>query len=155
MTKIFFNSRSAFYSEFSNFSKWLFEVDDVEYSTIEHYFQAQKFKETDPDWFEQVAHAKTAAHAKRFGASREHPIDPLWEQKKLMIMRIGIEAKFRQNPFLIRLLMETDDKPLVHDAPWGDDYWGVDKRGYGKNMQGEILMVLRETFRQEYRKGKL
>jgi len=66
-------------------------------------------------------------------------------------MALAIEAKFRQNPHLAKILLEdTGTKPILchnpEDGFWGD---GVGCGGSRENKLGSILMNVREKLRQE------
>lgn len=70
-------------------------------------------------------------------------IRPDWEEVKDDVMRIGLYAKFTQNPKLKEMLVKTNDSILEEASPY-DSYWGTAKNG--KNMLGKLLMELRKTF---------
>ena len=46
---------------------------------------------------------------------------------------------------MVKRLIETGDKELIHKGFRIDDFWGVNKYG-GNNHHGKILMKLREKF---------
>ena len=92
MTILF--SKSADYFWLSNFSPHGFELDGKHWPTVEHYFQAAKFLDTDGAWAEQIRQAATPAKAKSMGRSREHPIRRDWEQVKDDVMRTAVRRKF-------------------------------------------------------------
>lgn len=69
-----------------------------------------------------------------------------WKFNHIPVMREVLELKFTQNVELRKSLESTDGKELLHYAPWGDTYWGVDKDLKGRNTQGKMLMELRDKF---------
>lgn len=144
----FYSTREEPYGCFSNFSRHGFELDGMGWMTSEHYFQAQKFAESDRVWFEKIQSAPTAKEAAKMGRSREHPLRQDWEQVKDEIMHRAVLCKFQTHDNLRAILLGTGDELLVENAP-GDYYWGCGKDGSGKNKLGQILMVVREILRQE------
>ncbi|MEC4983481.1 MAG: NADAR family protein [Oscillatoria sp. PMC 1068.18] len=148
MTIYFYSSREQPYGCFSNFSRHGFELDGYWWITSEHYFQAQKFLNTDPAWFEKIRTAKTPKEAAQMGRSREHPLRDDWERVKDEIMHKAVRQKFTTHPELREILLATGDNLIVENAP-GDYYWGCGKDGSGKNKLGEILMQVRQILTQE------
>ena len=65
-----------------------------------------------------------------------------WNSIKVDRMRRVIEAKFTQNPELKELLLKTGNAVLVEESKT-DAFWGIGKKGNGKNMLGTLLMELR------------
>ena len=73
-----------------------------------------------------------------------------WEDVKDDIMYDVIKAKFTQNEYIKKQLLDTGDEELVEGNTWNDTYWGVDIRtGKGKNKLGKLLMKLRTELREE------
>ena len=147
-----FNSKSATHSEFSNFYQatfepgtWLFELDGHQWSTVEHYFQAQKFP-TDPTLQQKIRHALTPTSAKRLGRTKTSHFRSDWEHVKEDVMMRALRAKFTQNPDLQKLLLETGSEDLCEKNP-SDSYWGMGRSGNGQNRMGVLLMMLREELR--------
>jgi len=66
-----------------------------------------------------------------------------------------VEAKFKQNPEVAFLLLETGDEVLIEGNKWGDVYWGCVKdrsvlgEWKGSNHLGRILMKVRSSLRAE------
>ena len=139
---ILFNSRTPDWEWLSNFSphpvgEWL---------TAEHAYQASKFFPGDPrrDLIKQAA---TPAEAKKIGKAA--PTFPHWGRRKVWVMARALRIKF-QDPHLKTYLLATGNRELIHSAPWGDTFWGVDAYGIGMNMQGQLLMALRDSLRDEH-----
>jgi len=61
-------------------------------------------------------------------------------------MKIGLRAKFTQNPKILEKLLGTG-KSLIVEHTVNDSYWGDGGDGSGKNRLGLILMELREELR--------
>ena len=141
MSVIEFNSKSETYNELSNFHWCPFLLEGKTWSTVEHYFQAQKFP-ADPVLQEKVRAAKTALGAKRLGRTKTAAFRADWDSIKDEVMYTGIKAKFQQNPTLATLLAETGSAWLIEKAP-RDSYWGSGPNGCGKNKTGHIIMRVR------------
>jgi ribA/ribD-fused uncharacterized protein len=139
--EIEFNSKSASYSELSNFHWAPFTLEDKIWNTVEHYFQAQKFP-TDPALQERIRLAKTSLGAKRLGRTKTAAFRSDWETVKDDVMYAGIKAKFQQNPDLATLLKETGTAFLIEKSR-SDSYWGSGPNGCGLNKTGRILMKVR------------
>ena len=73
--------------------------------------------------------------------SKTIDVRPDWEQIKVQVMTMLIEAKFK-NPVMRYELLETGDQELIHYAPW-DEFWGTGRKNLGRNMLGELLMAHR------------
>jgi len=58
-------------------------------------------------------------------------------------MQRVVEAKFLQNTDLREMLLETAPHKLIENSKT-DPFWGIGKKGDGKNMLGVILMETRE-----------
>ncbi|MDJ0735223.1 MAG: NADAR family protein [Nostocaceae cyanobacterium] len=147
MTIYFYSIRDKNYGCFSNFSHHGFELDGFWWATSEHYFQAQKFVETDRNWFDKIREAKTPKETKKMGGSRKHPLRSDWEQVKDGIMQQAVLKKFETHGDIREILLGTGDKLIVENSPI-DYYWGCGADGSGKNKLGEILMVVRDILRQ-------
>ena len=130
----------------SNFSEHPVMIDEIEYPTVEHYYQCEKC--TDNGDYKWVFMSASPGQAKRRGKSVS--IRPDWDSVKTDIMKKALEAKITQHPHLRRLLLETGTEDLVEDSPY-DWYWGCGKNGTGQNVMGHLWMTIRESLK----KGKL
>jgi ribA/ribD-fused uncharacterized protein len=75
-------------------------------------------------------------------------VNKSWGEIKVQRMRDVLRAKFTQNHELRRMLLATGDAKLVEESNT-DAFWGIGKKGDGKNMLGVLLMELRKALRQE------
>jgi N-glycosidase YbiA len=143
MSIFFYSTREEPYGCFSNFSRHGIEMDGLWWMTTEHYFQAQKFRETDRLWFDKIREAKTPKEAANMGRDRSHPLRGDWEQVKDDIMHRAVLCKFETHAAIRDILLATGEELLIENAP-GDYYWGCGKDGSGQNKLGQILMAVRE-----------
>jgi ribA/ribD-fused uncharacterized protein len=143
MSKILFYRVNEPYGEFSNFAPYPVKLKNRVWPTTEHYFQAQKFADTEHE--DTIRTQKSPMIAARMGRNRKLPLRRDWESAKDNIMREALRAKFTQHPELKRLLMETGHAVLVEHTR-NDSYWGDGGDGTGKNRLGQLLMELRAEF---------
>lgn len=136
---LLFNSKSDTHSWLSNFYVAPFTLDGEEWTSVEHYFQTQKFP-YDAAYRSRIRSASTAAYAKRLGSTRTVPIRADWDEVRVDIMRRAISAKF-ENKDLQRALLDTGNSRLVENSN-RDLFWG-ERQGRGHNKLGELLMELR------------
>lgn len=135
---------SGEYEFLSNFSSSPITIDGIDYSTVEHAFQAHK--SNDPDDRRAVAMQSTPGWAKKAGRALD--LRPDWESVKHDVMRLCLAAKFAEGTELAQRLLETGTATLVEGNTWGDDYWGVPRGGTGQNWLGRLLEERREELRK-------
>jgi len=140
-----------FYHEFEEYG-WLsnyfvcdFMLDGHNWTSTEHYYQAQKT--LDPTYREIIRLAATPDESKRLGNSSECHIRPDWNIHRVVAMRNAIQAKFTQNPELMELLISTGNTELMENSTQ-DYYWGCGVDGSGRSMLGLLLMHLRMELRR-------
>ena len=56
-----------------------------------------------------------------------------------------LRCKLKQNPYVLKKLLETKEYIIIEDSP-KDDYWGWGINRDGKNNLGKIWMKLREEY---------
>jgi len=136
---------------FANFSRHPIEVDGRTWPTTEHYFQAQKFVDTDPEWAEAIRNAENAGTSANMGRDRSHPLRAHWDESKYSIMLLALLAKFTQHEDCKAVLLATGDKYLIEDTGQGrddDHIWGDGTTGTGQNLLGKALIEVRTAIRQ-------
>lgn len=138
MKKIKFKGYKCEYGFLSNFYYSLFIINNIEYSTVEQFFQSEKcINEEDRNL---ILESKTPYDARKYGKLIDIRDD--WDLVKDFIMFIGVNEKFKQNPKLRSMLLNTSNSYIVEDAKW-DSYWGVGIDGKGFNKLGNIIMIVR------------
>jgi ribA/ribD-fused uncharacterized protein len=135
----------GFFGEYrflSNF--WYARVwyDGLEYSSVEHAYQAAK--SLDKGDRIVIKNLAKPGEAKRYGG--RVPIREDWETVKIDIMSDLVEQKFKLNSKLRAQLLATGNEWLEETNTWGDTFWGV-CNGVGQNWLGAILMSVREKLR--------
>jgi N-glycosidase YbiA len=133
------------YGEFSNFAPYPIQLKGKDWRTTEHYFQAQKFLDTEHE--EAIRLEPSPMIAARMGRDRKKPLRKDWEVIKDNLMREAVLAKFTQHPKLKELLLSTGEAYLVEHTT-NDSYWGDGGDGSGQNKLGQILMSVRDELRK-------
>ena len=135
------------YDFLSNFYPSVITLDEMDFQTVEHAFQAAKT--FDKVQRHAVQRAMSPAAAKHEG--RDVTMRDDWEDVKFSIMLDLVRQKFTRYPDLGQMLLDTGDAELVEGNTWNDRTWGMtkDKSGQfiGKNWLGVILMKVREELK--------
>lgn len=138
MAKI--TSFSGSFRFLSNFYPCKVVYEGIEYPSSEHAYVAAK---TDNQLQKlAISEIPGASDVKRFG--RQIKLKDNWDNIKISIMKNIVEAKFDQNPDLMKLLQETRNYELIEGNNWGDKFWGQSPLGNGRNELGKILMSVRD-----------
>ena len=142
---IYFYHSDEKWGEFANFSIHAIYIDGKIWRTVEHFYQAQKFHNTDFEETIRLQATPMQAKQKAHELLKEHPAEN-WTYIKEKIMYKGLYAKFTQNPELGKLLISTGNKNLVERSD-NDYYWGDGKDKSGKNRLGRLLIRLRDEIK--------
>lgn len=136
------------YGCFSNFSPHPIHLEDQDWSTVEHYYQAHKFVGSeDEDLIPVIRSAKTPEEAAALGRDRQRKIRLDWDQVKFPIMRQAVLTKFLTHLDIQAVLLATGDQLIVEDSPT-DYYCGCGQDKTGQNHLGKILSSVRQEIRQ-------
>ncbi len=127
----------------SNFAMVPIEADGCVWPSVEHLFQAAKFRSVSDR--EKIRSASTPADAKALAwqGLRGQRIRSDWDEIRRSVMMDALERKFGQSAVASRVLMKTWPLPLLEDS-LDDSYWGIGEHGNGRNMLGELLCAVRE-----------
>lgn len=147
MNEIYFYRASGKNGFLSNLYKASVKFEGRWFPTSEHAYQYERFFNT------EVAEWVMKAPSPRFVALVAHNLLPYdqvrdWKQIKVDRMRRVLVAKFIQHPDLGTRLIDTGDAELKENSK-SDGFWGLGKRGNGKNMLGILLMQLRDKLEKE------
>ena len=145
MKPIKFYSTRGTYGCFSNFSKHKVIIDEKEWQTSEHYYQAMKFESAALQ--EKVRLTDHPGAAAKMGRDPANPLRADWDDVKDKIMYEVVYAKFTQNPACKMTLLETDPAYLIEDSPV-DYYWGCGSDNSGLNKLGKVLMQVRDDLKK-------
>lgn len=146
-------------SPFSNFYPSEFTIDKLVYSCNEQYYYMSKARHyCDQKAQVQIMATDDPAKIKRIGKAIATG-DSEWNKNPdaLTAMHKGLHAKFTQNEYLGRVLLNTGEDILAEANPH-DSVWGIGLNRYdpkatkksdweGENHLGELLMAVRYDLR--------
>lgn len=145
---IYFYKVNEPYGCFSNFSPHGIHLQGTDWSTVEHYYQAQKFVGTmDAALVQMIYTAQTPEEAALLGRDRTRLVRPDWEQVKTQVMREAVLNKFLTHADIQAILISTANELIVENSPC-DYFWGCGEDRTGDNHLGKILMSVRQEIRQ-------
>jgi len=135
----FYNSAAA---PFSNFFPAAIKVGTETFPTVEHFWQWQRYLDTDLRSKIRAAGSITEVH--HLVSSLDHPEREDWDQAKGDVLLQALRAKFTQHVELAEKLLSTGDKTVVNVD--SDDWGGMKVAGgisSGRNNVGLLLMQVR------------
>ena len=145
---------------FSNWYPSPFLLDGKRYSNVEQYVMAGKAELFgDELMYRTILSTASPADCKRLGRRVKGFDSTEWDGAKYSVMKKGNLEKYRQNPDLLKKLLDTEDAILAEASP-KDRIWGIGmeadeaattdpKEWPGKNLLGKVLMEVREQLRKE------
>ena len=149
MNRVYYINQDEEVRHWSNFARFPVNIRGKLWPTTEHFFQAAKFFNTDPEWAEAIRNVKWPSESKKMGKDRSKPLDPNWEGGlKLQIMLEALLAKADQHPELLQELLDTGDAEIIERADW-DPIWGDGPNRDGLNFLGRLCMIVRDIKRKE------
>ena len=125
----------------SSYSRYGFQLEDAEWPSAEHYYQAMKFE--DDDIRETIRQASHPMDAAKLAKKYRKQVRKDWEKIKVTVMKRGTYIKCRTHEEVASALKKTGDKKIVENSQF-DYYWGCGRDGRGENMYGQILMDIRD-----------
>ncbi len=131
---------------FGTYSAHPFMLEDKEWPTVEHYFQAMKFD--DKAYQETIRLADSAKKARKLGRRRFKKLRKDWKKVKQTFMTRAVYTKCRTYSDIGNKLLETEELRLVENAQY-DYYWGCGRDRRGENKYGEVLMNVRKKLLEE------
>jgi len=129
-----------------SFSPHSFFLDDHEWSTAEHYYQAMKFP--DKEHQELIRNASSVEKARRLGHHWFKRKRADYSQVRLTLMTRAIYTKCRTYPKIAQTLIDTGEQ-FIAERSFSDYYWGCGRDGRGNNHYGRVLMNIRSRLIQE------
>lgn len=141
-----FLSRSDVFNELGSFSHHSFLLEDREWPSVEHYYQAMKF--ADEDYQEQIRAAEHPKRARKLGRSRRRKRRDNWRKLKVTYMTRAVYTKCRTYPQIAAALLASGDRHLMENSNY-DYFWGCGRDRRGENMYGQVLMNVRAKLREE------
>jgi N-glycosidase YbiA len=144
---IYFYKVSDDYGCFSNFSPHGITIAGTYWSTVEHYYQAQKFVgSVDAAIIPLIQNAATPELAATLGRDPTLQFCPDWDTAKIEVMYKAIWQKFFTHTDIRAILLNTNEQLLVEDSA-NDYFWGCGADKTGQNQLGKTLMKVRSELR--------
>ena len=134
-------SRQDVNNPLSSYSKFGFHLDDADWPSVEHYYQAMKFE--DDAIREEIRQASHPMDTPKLSKQHKRQIRKDWDRIKVSVMTRGTYIKCRTHQEVASALLKTGDKKIVENSQF-DYYWGCGRDGRGKNAYGKILMDIRQ-----------
>ena len=146
---------------FSNMYRSIITYNDEYFNCVEQIFAYEKAKLFEPSVAQDIKNCTYGTQAKKLG-SRVRNFDPkIWDNRRELVMKEALCAKFDSNTRLKTLLESTQDAELIEVSPY-DKFWGAGvnrdkmielieqgKIYPGRNTLGNTLMSLREEYKLE------
>ena len=147
MKEIRFYKEFGEYGYLATYSNYGFFKDGVFWKTSEHYYQAQKFMDSDTKI--RIQNAETPKIASTIGRDRKLNLRSDWEEVKQDVMFDAVYYKFKQNRDILQKLLDTGNARIV-EATVKENYWGCGPNNDGQNNYGKIVMAVRSKLKTEY-----
>lgn len=155
-----FNGEYRFLSNFFPLQVGHIREWDESFKTAEHFYQAEKFRHTNIEYWQKVIDAPTPGKAKKYAREGEDAghAKPDFMKRKIQWMGYTLSKKFdlsnKIGSNLAIMLMATGEAELVELNNWGDRFWGkvTDEllESVGANHLGNLLMKRRETLNAHF-----
>ena len=130
------------------FSAHRFSLEDREWPTVEHYFQAMKFETTSPDYFEKIRQASDAKKARKLGSTRFNKVRDDWKKVRRVVMTRAVYTRSHEHLDSKQALLDTGKSKLIENSQY-DYFWGCGRDRRGENIYGHVLMDVREKLSNE------
>jgi ribA/ribD-fused uncharacterized protein len=128
---------------FDNFSAFAVQWRENLWPTVEHAYQAAKFRNV--EIIAKIHRAPSAHDAKKIAHELGivEQVREDWKEIKVPVMRELIRCKADQHPFAMKKLLSTKGYILVEDSP-EDSFWGRGPDWNGENWLGKLWMEYRD-----------
>lgn len=130
------------------FSNHPIELEDLEWPTVEHYFQGMKFFETNKEHAEKIRQLISPKQARRLGRQRFKGIRSDWSKVRRVVMTRGVYTKCKTYPEVAEALIATGNAKIMEASQY-DYYWGCGRDRRAENTFGKVLMDVRKKLLQE------
>lgn len=123
-----------------------FQLDDHQWLTAEHYYQAMKYP--GHRRFDEIRSAVSAEAARKIGRGWLKRLREDWPRIRTVVMTRAIYTQARTHADFAEALLATDNR-LIQDSSLYDYFWGTGRDQRGNNAYGKVLMDVREKLKLE------
>jgi ribA/ribD-fused uncharacterized protein len=127
-----------------------FELEDRNWPTVEHYYQAMKF--VDFDYQEKIRKSDSPAIANELGHDRKKKRVKDWKKNRMLMMIRAVYTKSKAYSHISERLIETGNDMLMENSQY-DYFWGCGRDRLGHNTYGKVLMNVRNKLQEEKKQG--
>lgn len=139
-------SRRDLKEPLSTHSAFPFLLEDIEWATVEHYYQAMKF--TNLSYQDKISRETDPKKALIMGRTRFKSTRKDWGKVRITMMTRAVYTKCKTHQIVTDALMSTGDSRLVESSQY-DYFWGCGRDRRGENNYGQVLMRVRQKLRSE------
>ncbi len=133
-------------SPFSTVSDHPFQLEEVQWKTAEHYYQACKFKGL--PYSHNIICAVSGDEAHQLGNRWLKRKVKGWKSSRQLYMTRALYRKIKEYPEVEQALKDTGNALLLETSLY-DYYWGVGRDQRGENMLGKVWMDIRKKIQQQ------
>lgn len=133
-------------SPFSTVSDHPFLLDDVQWRTAEHYYQASKYKGL--AYAETIILAQDGQQAYKLGNRWLKRKVPDWKVNRQLYMTRALFRKVKEYQEIEAALLDTGDALIIETSLY-DYHWGLGRDQRGENTLGKVWMDIRKRLRSE------
>lgn len=123
-----------------------FTLEDTQWPTVEHYYQASLFNSSDIK--ENIRHLPSAKAAIQFTKWRFFQKKSDWKKLRQVLMTRAVYTKCKTYPHIAKILLDTGDKRLVENSAY-DYFWGCGRDRRADNTYGKVMMNVRDKLKAE------
>ncbi len=130
-----------------NFSSFKVRWNGYLYASLEEAFQSALFLPDYPLISEMIKQSNSAHEAQQIMFKNIDKVK-YSNDEQLVIMEELLRLKLKQNPYVKKKLLQTNDYLIVEDSP-KDSFWGWGLNRDGENNLGKLWMKLRDELKNE------
>lgn len=134
----------------ATYSRHGFALDDAQWPSAEHYFQALRF---DGELRETVRLAEHPEAARKLAQKYRRRARKDWPAVQIAFMTRAVYVKARTHEVVSAALEATGERRIVESSQY-DYFWGCGRDTRGENHYGRVLMAVRERLRSEAAAGQ-